>query len=225
MEILFVNRLQEWIAALDGSERVNFRGFGLDALFPLNRTSLCFPFLHAAARCWNQITHLFSFGGQELCPTIEEFQALMESRCDEEILPQLRFGHTQALGRMCGLTLHEIQSLIHNGELDIPSLIHRFSDADDRGDLLWQGFWQHVLCLCMLAHYLLARGFGGSSLRLIKEPQGLKEGKSCIGLALAETLMGLDAFHWRETNKFAGSPLLLQVIFPILLICVSHIIF
>jgi len=66
----------------------------------------------------------------------------------------------------------------------------------------------------MLPHFLLVPSFGRSSIRLIKVAQGLKEGKSCIGLALAETLMGLDAFHRRETTKFAESPLLLQVLFP-----------
>ena len=105
----------------------------------------------------------------------------------------------------------------------MPNLIHRFSDAGDRGDRLWQSFRQHTLCLCMLAHFLLAPSFGGSSIRLIKVAQGLKEGKSCIGLTLAETLMGLHAFHRRETTKFAGSPLLLQVMFATFSnMCFSH---
>lgn len=75
----------------------------------------------------------------------------------------------------------------------------------------------------MLPHFLVALGFGGSSIRLIEVAQGLKEGKSCIGLTLAETLTSLDAFHRRETNKFARSPLLLQVMFPTLShMCFSH---
>jgi len=60
----------------------------------------------------------------------------MKSRRDKEIMPQPRFGHSQVLGRMCGLTLHEAQSLAHNEELDISSLIHRFSNVGDRCDLL-----------------------------------------------------------------------------------------
>ena len=71
----------------------------------------------------------------------------------------------------------------------------------------------------MLSHFLLAPGSGGSSVRLIEVAQGLEEGKSCIAMILAETLMGLDAFHRRETTRFVGSPLLLQVMFPTL----SHI--
>ena len=76
----------------------------------------------------------------------------------------------------------------------------------------------------MLFHILLAAGLGGSSIRLSEVAQGLKDGKSCIAMTLAETLMGLDAFHRRETTRFAGSPLLLQVMFPTQShICNAHI--
>lgn len=141
MEPFFAKKLSNWNATLDGSEKLNFWGFGINALFTLSHTPLRFLFLHATAICWNPVTHVFSFGGQEICPTIEEFQALMESRHDEEILPQSCFGHIQALGRMCGFTLHDARSLVHNGELDIPNLIYRFSDAGDRSDHFWQSFW------------------------------------------------------------------------------------
>ena len=107
MEEFLAQNLIAWIANLDGSERLNFRGFGINALFTLSRTPLHFPFLYAAVRFWNPVTHVFSFGGKEVCPTFEDFQALMESEHNEEILPQLRFGHAQALGRMCGLTMHD----------------------------------------------------------------------------------------------------------------------
>lgn len=218
MEMLPTNRLQDWITTLDGSEKMNFCGFGLNALFPLSRTSLCFPFLHAATRCWNPITHIFRFGSQEMCPTLEEFQALMESQRDQEIMLQPCFGHAQALGRMCGLTLHEARSLAHNGELDIPDLIRQFSITGDKDDLLWRGYRQHAFCLCLLAHFLLASSRGGVSIKLIEVAQCLKEGKSCMGLVLAETLTGLDAFQRGETTRFAGSLLLLQVLFPTLFI-------
>lgn len=66
----------------------------------------------------------------------------------------------------------------------------------------------------MLSHFLFVSGSGGPSVRLIEVAQGLKEGKSCIAMILAETLLGLDAFYRRETTRLAGSPLLLQVMFP-----------
>ncbi|GMP55080.1 hypothetical protein CsSME_00020011 [Camellia sinensis var. sinensis] len=41
-----------------------------------------------------------------ISPTLEEFQALMESFCNEEIMLQPRLGYARALERMCGLTLY-----------------------------------------------------------------------------------------------------------------------
>ena len=126
---------------------------------------------------------------------------------------------------MCGLATHAARSLICNGELDILGLVHRFSDAGDRSNHYWQGFRQHALCLCLLSHILLSSGFGGASIRLIEVAQGLREGKSCIAMTLAETLMGLDSVYRRETTIFAGNPLLLQVMFPTqpyLCICSHH---
>ena len=35
------------------------------------------PFLHAAAEFWILIRHVFQFNGVELCPTLEEFSAIM----------------------------------------------------------------------------------------------------------------------------------------------------
>ncbi|KAF5933910.1 hypothetical protein HYC85_030081 [Camellia sinensis] len=177
MEEFLAQNLTAWIASLDGSEKLNFRGFGVNALFTLGRTPLHLPFLHAAARFWNPVTHVFSFARQEICPTFEDFRALMESGRDEELLPQLNFGHAQSLGRMCGLSMRDARSLICDGMLDIPSLANRFSGA----------------------------GSGGSSVRLTEVAQGLKEGKSCIAMTLAETLMGLDAFYRYGTTRLAGS--------------------
>ncbi|GMP95933.1 hypothetical protein CsSME_00044791 [Camellia sinensis var. sinensis] len=71
MEILLGNRLKNWMATLDGTKKINFNGFGINALFSLSHTPFCFPFLHAATHCWDPFTHVFLFGLQEMCPTLE----------------------------------------------------------------------------------------------------------------------------------------------------------
>ena len=52
MEEFLAQNLTAWIVNLDGSEKLNFWGFDINALFTLSRTPLHFPFLHAAARFW-----------------------------------------------------------------------------------------------------------------------------------------------------------------------------
>ncbi|KAF5932678.1 hypothetical protein HYC85_028849 [Camellia sinensis] len=83
-------------------------------------------------------SHVFHFESQEMCPTLKEFQALMESWCGKAIMPQPRFGHAQALGRKCRLSMHKAWSLAYDRELDMPGLVHRFSTIGDRSDLLWR---------------------------------------------------------------------------------------
>lgn len=127
MEMSLIHRLRDWIATLDGSKKMNFRSFSLNALFPLSRTLFFFPFLYATIRYWNSVTHVFHFESQEMCPTLKEVQALMESRCGKAIMPQPRFGNAQDLGQKCRLSVQEARCLAYDGELDIPGLVHRFS--------------------------------------------------------------------------------------------------
>ncbi|XP_028108361.1 aromatic aminotransferase ISS1-like [Camellia sinensis] len=88
MEIFLVEKLKDWTATLDSMGKVNFNGFSINAPFTLSRTSVCFPFLHIAAHYWDLVPHVFRFGSQDMCPTLEKFQVLMESRRNEEIMPQ-----------------------------------------------------------------------------------------------------------------------------------------
>ncbi|THG05115.1 hypothetical protein TEA_012921 [Camellia sinensis var. sinensis] len=87
MEIFLVEKLKDWTATLDSMGKVNFNGFSINAPFTLSRTSVCFPFLHIAAHYWDLVPHVFRFGSQDMCPTLEKFQVLMESRRNEEIMP------------------------------------------------------------------------------------------------------------------------------------------
>lgn len=95
---------------------------------------------------------------------------------------------------MCGLSFNEAKSLAHDGELDIPGLIRRFSGIRNRRDLLWQGYRQHALCLCLLAHHLLASSVSGVTIRLIEVAQRLKEGPKLYRLGTGRNLNGFGCF-------------------------------
>ncbi|KAL7174641.1 hypothetical protein ACSBR2_033811 [Camellia fascicularis] len=64
--------------SLDGAECVNFRSYGLNSIFLFCKLNIDFPFLSAASWFWNLNVHVFRFGHQELYPTFEEFEALLE---------------------------------------------------------------------------------------------------------------------------------------------------
>ena len=51
------------------------------------------PLLLAVANYWVPSWHVFHFNGIELCPTIEEFAAIMgELEIDDLIFPTMRWG-------------------------------------------------------------------------------------------------------------------------------------
>ncbi|KAL7170988.1 hypothetical protein ACSBR2_035780 [Camellia fascicularis] len=114
---------------------------------------------------------------------------------------------------MCGLSPKESQSLAYDEGLDVFRLIHKLFVVGDRSDPIWQGHRQHEHCMCLLSHFLLARSDNKTTTKVIEVAQQLRECQSCMGLALVETLMGLDAFRRRKTFQFAGNPLLLLVLF------------
>ena len=48
------------------------------------------PLLHAAANYWVPTQHVFHFNGVELCPTFEEFGAIMgEPEIDDFVFPTM----------------------------------------------------------------------------------------------------------------------------------------
>ena len=64
--------------------------------------------------------------------------------------------------------------------------------------------------LCSLARYFLDQKSYCVDLRMCMMAYELRRGY-LVGLILAKTLNGLDAFHRKEVSFFAGSPLLRQV--------------
>ena len=61
------------------------------------------------------------------------------------------------------------------------------------------------MCSCKI---LLVHGTDYVDHRMYLVVSDLRSG-NLVGMILAETLNGLDAFHRKEANFFAGSPLLL----------------
>ena len=95
-----------WINKLN----LNFK----DARIPLGLSCISFfyqikvnePLLHAATEFWIPTQHVFQFNGVELCPTLEEFSAIM---CEHDfsaiILPTLEEDHSSLSHQLLGVPL------------------------------------------------------------------------------------------------------------------------
>ena len=64
--------------------------YGLSYVFPYNQIRVDDPLLHAIANYWVPTWHIFRFNEIELCPTTEEFGAIIgKSKIDDLIFPTM----------------------------------------------------------------------------------------------------------------------------------------
>ena len=66
-----------WIKKLGPSFKEALIPFGLSCIFPYHQIKVEEPLLHAAANFWIPTQHVFHFNGVKICPTLEEFSAIM----------------------------------------------------------------------------------------------------------------------------------------------------
>ena len=94
------------------------------------------------------------------------------------------------------------------GKLSLRLVFEYFSGSALLASERPRSYFLHAFCLCALASYFLVQKSYCVDLWMCMVAYELKRGNP-MGLILAETLNGLDAFHRKEASFFAGSPLLL----------------
>lgn len=70
-------KLLQWMDSFQSIDCLNFKGFGLDLLFFYKQREINSPFLHPATSLWDLHAHVFHFKYEEMCPTVNEFAAIM----------------------------------------------------------------------------------------------------------------------------------------------------
>ena len=73
-----------------------------------------------------------------------------------------------------------------------------------------RSYYLRAFCLCAIVRYFLVQQSYCVDLRICMVAYELKKGNP-MGLIMAETINGLDAFQRKKASFFLGSPLLLQV--------------
>ena len=153
------------------------------------------PLFHAAANYWVPTQHVFHFNGVELCPTFEEFGAIMGR--DLPSLLQVVFGVPLAMAnRWCIF-----------GKLNLSLVFAHFSSSAFLVGERPRSYFLCAFCLCALARYFLVQRSYCVDLRICMVVYKSKRG-NLVGLILVETFNGLDAFRRKEASFFARSPLL-----------------
>ncbi|KAI8568255.1 hypothetical protein RHMOL_Rhmol02G0184000 [Rhododendron molle] len=202
MALSLTGLLRPWLASMEGVDWLNFRAHGFYSMRYLRNIRLRPELLRAAVSFWDPEVHVFRFGDQELCPTVEEFRAYLGGfGSGEVIIPPVRESAYRVLVAALGLSDNAARYLVRNGHLNAMRLI------ETRRMI--------ALCMCLLAAYLLVPSAGHASSALASVVVQVEARKDVIPMVLAETLIGLDKFCSGETETFGGSPLLLQVGFSL----------
>ena len=185
--------------------------YGLSYVFPYHQIRVDESFLHVDVNYWVPSQHIFYFNGIELCPTIKEFGAIMgELEIDDLIFPTMGDNFPSLLQVVLGVPLAMANRWCVFGKLNLRLVFKYFSDSALPMGERPRSYFLRVFCLCALTRYFLVQRSYCVDLWKCMVAYKLKRG-DLVGLILAETLNGLDAFHRKEASFFVGSPLLLQV--------------
>ena len=69
--------INRWVCSFDFITKTNFTAYKLEGIKNLRNIKIKWDFLHAVVKFWNTEDHVFRFKIAELCPTIEEFSAIL----------------------------------------------------------------------------------------------------------------------------------------------------
>ena len=208
-----------WIEKLGLSFKEAIIPFSLSCIFPYHQIKVDEPLLRAAANFWIPTQHVFHFNGVEVCPILEEFSAIMgEPKVSTIIFPTIG-GGSSCLGPSSFRCLLDMAwHCCMFDKLNIHSIFAYFSLLTVPETNRPRSYYLNAFYLCILARYFLVQETGHLDQRMCLVVSDLRSGNP-VGIILAKTLNGLDAFHRKEANLFMGSPLLRLCHFSFYLSC------
>ncbi|KAI8568262.1 hypothetical protein RHMOL_Rhmol02G0184300 [Rhododendron molle] len=160
-------------------------------------------FLEAALVYWDPVIHVFCFYDDEMCPTVEEFQAYLRGFIDCEVLaiPSFQEDMSQLLEAKLNIPEELSASIIQNGNLNIVRLIELYGPEGALGDYVGQAHRRLVLSICALVAYMLIPVNEEVSPSIVSMALQMDARKNIMPTVLAETLIGLDLVKSGQANK------------------------
>ena len=72
-----IHDINRWVRSFDFSTKTNFIAYKLEGIKALRNVKIKWDFLRATVKLWDIEDHVFQFKTAKLCPTIEEFLAIL----------------------------------------------------------------------------------------------------------------------------------------------------
>ncbi|KAI8542265.1 hypothetical protein RHMOL_Rhmol08G0125400 [Rhododendron molle] len=212
MESPLAAMLDPWLARTETYEWVSPRTRGLALIRDLRYVGPRPELLEAAMNHWDPVKHVFRNYDDEMCPTVEEFQAYLPGFANPKVLavPPVQENMSHLLMMKLNISRGLAASIIHDDELDIARLIELYGPGGILTDHVEEAHKRFAFSICVLAAYALVPANGRVSPSVVSMASQMGARKKIIPTVLAETLMGLDLFKSGQSNVFSGSPRLLQ---------------
>ena len=149
----------------------------------------------------------------ELCPLLEEFEAILSSRLDyarQITVPPVQTPNLHSIqyimARMFNIPPQSsFQHILGNG-IAMSSILKAVTAMDNI-----EAYWLRILAFCIYAQFLLMSPSGNCDSKMMNILDQVEGGSNPFPLILAEIIIGLHNFS--ETRQFSRSPMLLEVSF------------
>ncbi|XP_077225641.1 uncharacterized protein LOC143858806 [Tasmannia lanceolata] len=180
--------------------------------------------LYAASECWDPDHHVFRFDNQEMCPTFEEWCALLEYPVDGPLVkPSCVPDYRPLFLCLMDNPDESMNSFMKGQEVSMQRLIDIYPPVGYIGAVDIQKARRRALRFCSFARFLTVQPSRFASAVLLDLVDQMDRGANPIPTMLAETFNGLDDMaHLRASSgpssyirsfvgSFSGCPALLQV--------------
>ena len=212
MALVFMDCLESFISKMDFVSRNNFNSFKLHSLFSIKGVRREWDLLRASFNFWDPEDHVFRFHLDEICPTIEEFSAILD--IDQHLpfaVPVLKRSYHETLCEVLGLPLPIVMKMLESRGLNLRLLLEE-AQTKVPSSVLESHQKLSALAMAFIGDFLLSSPHSEfADVRISTLIPQLLQGKSIVPIILAETLNGLDAVVRGETSILLGSPHVLQL--------------
>ncbi|KAI8524814.1 hypothetical protein RHMOL_Rhmol13G0179200 [Rhododendron molle] len=162
MESPLAAMLDPWLARTETIDWASPRSQGLASIRDLRYVGPRPELLEAAMIHWDSVVHVFRNYDNEMCPTMEEFQAYLPGFANSDVLavPPVQENMSHLLMMKLNIFGELTASIIHDGELDIPRLIELYRPGGILENHVAQAHRRFAFSICALAAYALVPANG-----------------------------------------------------------------
>ncbi|KAI8529895.1 hypothetical protein RHMOL_Rhmol11G0010300 [Rhododendron molle] len=188
------------VLALD---KASSQSKGLASIHDLRYVWPCPELFKATTVYWDPFMHVFRFYDDEMCPTVEEFQAYLRGFTNSHVfaVPPLQENMEHLLRMTLNISEELSASIVQNGKLNIIRFIELYGPEGILEDYVEQAHRHFPLSIYALAAYMLIPADGRVSPSLVSQ---MGAWKNIMPIVLAETLMGLHLVKSGEIDSFSA---------------------